>query len=155
MRVEGSGFRIEGWKYTRSSTWSVALWRPNVHIAKTVFTTARTVVLMSKTVRFGVQGRPEVVPRLVCGALAAERLLQRDVGRREPHCYMKRELNLKLSCNELDHTNPLILQVTNMQCGKLHCQKGFNLIIFSYKTVHSTPLVSTRSPPLSSHRKCS
>ena len=32
-----------------------------------------------------------------------------------------------------DYTNPLILLVKNMLCGKLHCQKGFNLNPFSYK----------------------
>ena len=46
---------------------------------------------------------------------------------------MKRELNQKLSGNEGYDANSLILLVKNMLCSKLHCQKDFNLIPFSYK----------------------
>ena len=46
---------------------------------------------------------------------------------------MKRELNYRLSGNEGYNANSLILLVKNMLCSKPHCQKGFNVIIFSYK----------------------
>ena len=50
---------------------------------------------------------------------------------------MKRESNSNLSGNELYYTNCSILLVKNMLCRELHCQKGFNLILFSYSTVMS------------------
>jgi hypothetical protein len=48
---------------------------------------------------------------------------------------MKRELNQKLSGNEVDYTKSLISLVENMLCSKLQCQKGFNLIPSSLKSV--------------------
>ena len=45
---------------------------------------------------------------------------------------MKRGLNQNLSGDEVYYTNSLIWVVENMLCGKLHCQKGFDLILFSY-----------------------
>ena len=55
----------------------------------------------------------------------------------------KRELNENPSGNELYYTNYLIAK--NMLCSQLHCQKGFNLILFSYKltqpfTIYPQPL---------------
>ena len=47
---------------------------------------------------------------------------------------MQRELDKKLSGIEVYNTNSSILLVKNMLCSKLHCENGFNLIIFSYKT---------------------
>ena len=41
--------------------------------------------------------------------------------------------NLKLSGNEVYCMNAVRLQVKNMLCGKLHCQKGSNLTLFAYK----------------------
>ena len=46
---------------------------------------------------------------------------------------MKRELYQNLSGNEVYYTNSSILLVKNMLCSKLHCQKGFDLILFLYK----------------------
>jgi hypothetical protein len=46
---------------------------------------------------------------------------------------MNSELNQTLSGNEVCSTNSLILLVKNMLYSNLHCQKGFNLILFSYK----------------------
>ena len=46
--------------------------------------------------------------------------------------YMKREIYLNLSGNEVYYRNSLILPVKNMLCSELHRQKGFNLILFSY-----------------------
>ena len=45
---------------------------------------------------------------------------------------MKRELNGSVSGNEVYHSISLKLLVNNMLCRKLYCQKGFNLILFSY-----------------------
>ena len=49
---------------------------------------------------------------------------------------MKNESNQNLSGNEVYHTNSLILLVQNMLCSKLHCQKGCNLIRFSYEILN-------------------
>jgi len=46
---------------------------------------------------------------------------------------MKRELNLNLPGNEDYCTNSLRLLVKNMLRCKLHCQTGFDLILFSHK----------------------
>ena len=46
---------------------------------------------------------------------------------------MKRESDSNLSGNEGCYTNSLISLVKNMLRGQLHCQKGFDLIVFSYK----------------------
>ena len=75
---------------------------------------------------------------------------------------MKRELYENSPGNQVDHTNSFILQVENMPCTKLHCQKGFNLIIFSYEIGRrrrssgcgsagaspTTPRAKPPSPPL-------
>ena len=52
--------------------------------------------------------------------------------------YLERESNQKLSGNEVYYTNSLILLVENVLCSKLHCQKGLNLILFSYKIHYAT-----------------
>ena len=41
--------------------------------------------------------------------------------------------NSHLSGNEVYYTNHLILLVKNMLCSEHHCQKGFNLILFSFR----------------------
>jgi hypothetical protein len=46
---------------------------------------------------------------------------------------MKRELNETLFGNEVCYTTSLILPVKNMLRSKLRCQKGSDLILFSYK----------------------
>ena len=46
---------------------------------------------------------------------------------------MKKELYWNVSDNEFHHSNSSISQVKNMLCSKIHCQKGFNRILFSYK----------------------
>ena len=51
----------------------------------------------------------------------------------ESQSYMKREVCQNLSGDEVDFTNTLILLVRNMLCSKLHCQKGFYSILFSYQ----------------------
>ena len=48
---------------------------------------------------------------------------------------MERELNRNLSDNEVYYTNSSILLVKNMLCSKLHCQKGFYLILFAYEII--------------------
>ena len=48
--------------------------------------------------------------------------------------YMKGELHEKLSGNEVYCKNYSILLVESMLCSELHCQKGFNPIIFLYET---------------------
>jgi hypothetical protein len=48
---------------------------------------------------------------------------------------MKRKLDVKLSGNEIYYPDSLILLVKNMLCSKLRCQKGFNSIPFSCKTM--------------------
>ena len=50
---------------------------------------------------------------------------------------MNRELNLNLSGNEVYYTNSLISRVKNMLFSKLHCQKGFHLIISSCEISHA------------------
>jgi hypothetical protein len=49
---------------------------------------------------------------------------------------MKRGLSKKHSGNEVCYANSSKLIVNNMLYGQLHCQKGFDLIIFSYENVH-------------------
>jgi len=55
----------------------------------------------------------------------------------------------ELSCNEAHNTNYLILLVNNMLCSKLHCQKDFNLVLFSYAIDGRS---STRALGLMEHR---
>ena len=47
---------------------------------------------------------------------------------------MKRELNSDLSGNEVYYTACYLLVIFKHSCSKLHCQKGLNLILVSYKT---------------------
>ena len=47
--------------------------------------------------------------------------------------YMKRETNLSLPGSEIHHTACSSLLLLKNSCGKLHCQKGFNSILFSYE----------------------
>jgi len=54
---------------------------------------------------------------------------------------MKGETPLNLSGNDVHYTNSSILLVTNMLCGKLQCQKDFNLVLFPC-TIGSGPLSS-------------
>ena len=50
----------------------------------------------------------------------------------ERQCYMKRELNQNLSGNKIYYTACSLLVILNNSCSKIHCQKGFNLILTSY-----------------------
>ena len=50
-----------------------------------------------------------------------------------PHSYMKRKLNLDLSGNEVYYTACFLLVILKYSCSKLHRQKGFYLILFSYE----------------------
>jgi len=45
-------------------------------------------------------------------------------------------IKLNFRGNEVYHTNSLVLLVKDILCSKLHCQKGFYLILFSYKVVY-------------------
>jgi hypothetical protein len=45
---------------------------------------------------------------------------------------LERELNGKFSGNEVYYTNALILLIKIILYSKLHDQRGFNLILFSY-----------------------
>ena len=47
--------------------------------------------------------------------------------------HMKRESNQNVSGSDVYYKNSLILLVENMLCSKLLCQKGFNVIPFSYQ----------------------
>ena len=49
--------------------------------------------------------------------------------------YMKRKLNRNLSGNEVYYTASSSLVILNDSCSKLHCRKGFNLILVSYKSL--------------------
>ena len=53
--------------------------------------------------------------------------------------YTKSFSILKTSGNEVYYTNPLLLPTKMMLCSKLHCQKFFELKLFSYKIVQPTP----------------
>ena len=46
--------------------------------------------------------------------------------------FMKRELNLNLSGNEVYYTACSLPVFLKNSCGRLHCQEGFNLITLSY-----------------------
>ena len=61
-------------------------------------------------------------------------------GRREPstgasfpQILYEKKIRLYISGDEIYFTNSLILLVKNMLYSKLHCQRGFNLILFSCK----------------------
>jgi hypothetical protein len=49
----------------------------------------------------------------------------------------ERESNENISGNEVYYTNALMFLVKNILCKNVHCQKGFNLIPFSYKPARS------------------
>ena len=68
---------------------------------------------------------------------------------------MKRELNQNLFGNEVYNTDSLILLEHKMLCSKLHCQKGFNLLIFPYQSGHDhtvdySPLIKSLLVPTQS-----
>ena len=46
---------------------------------------------------------------------------------------MKRERNVNLSGNEVYHTACSLLVIFKNSCSELHCQKGFDLTLFSCK----------------------
>ena len=46
---------------------------------------------------------------------------------------MKRESNSNLSVSEVYSTACALLVILKNSCGKRHCQKGFDLILFSYR----------------------
>ena len=48
-----------------------------------------------------------------------------------PRSYMKRGLNQNLSGNQVYYTARPLLVISKNSCSKLHCRKGFNLILFS------------------------
>jgi len=54
-------------------------------------------------------------------------------GERSARSYMKRKLHWNLSGNEVDHTECSLLVLLKRACSKPHWQRGFNLILFSYK----------------------
>ena len=49
--------------------------------------------------------------------------------------YMNRESNQNLSGNEIYHTSCSLLVILKKSRSKFHCKKGFNSILFSYKSV--------------------
>jgi len=51
-----------------------------------------------------------------------------------PESYVKKDLNLNLSGNRIYCTACFFLVISKNSCSKLHGQRGFNLIIFSYRT---------------------
>ena len=63
---------------------------------------------------------------------------ERQVG----GAYMKRELNLNFSGNEVYYTAFSLPVILKNSCSKLHCQKGFDLVPFSYQGVRG----SARTP---------
>ena len=48
-----------------------------------------------------------------------------------PGSYMKRELDSNLSGNEVYYTASSLPVISENSCGKLHCQKGFDWILFA------------------------
>jgi len=50
---------------------------------------------------------------------------------------MKGELDQNLSGNEVYYTACSFLVIFKNSCCKLHCQKGFNLFLFAYKSLAS------------------
>ena len=46
---------------------------------------------------------------------------------------MKRVINQNLSGNEVHSTACSLLVISKNLCSKLHCEKGFELVLFSYK----------------------
>ena len=46
--------------------------------------------------------------------------------------YVKLKLNQNFSGNKVDYTACSLLVTLKKSCSRLHCQKGFNLIHFSY-----------------------
>ena len=49
------------------------------------------------------------------------------------HFLYENIIKLNLPGNAFYHTNCLLLLLKNMLCGTLHCQKGFNIVLFSYE----------------------
>ena len=68
--------------------------------------------------------------------------------------FHEKRIRLKLSGNEVYCTNAVTLLVKEMLCSKLHYQKGFNLILFSYEvsshTMHSLNGFRKSPPPTKS-----
>jgi hypothetical protein len=46
---------------------------------------------------------------------------------------MNREFDQNISCNEGYYTACYLLVMFKNSCSKLHCQTGFNLVLFSYR----------------------
>ena len=65
----------------------------------------------------------------------------------------EKAFTLRLSGNEVSNTNLSILLVKNMLCSKHHCQRGFNLILFSYKMCTQVRPWRSRMQRLPSPRK--
>ena len=74
---------------------------------------------------------------LLCCHLAHGLTIKCTVGRgwagRLAWILYEKWIRLKLSSDEVHFTSSSLLLVKNMLCSKIHCQKGLNLIIFSYK----------------------
>ena len=66
----------------------------------------------------------------VCPWCCSVVLLTLHVGAGTFRFIYKKIIKLKLSGNEVYYANCLILLAKNMLCSKLHCQKGFGLIMF-------------------------
>ena len=52
--------------------------------------------------------------------------------------YEKR-IKINISGNEVYYMHSSIFLVKNMMCSRLHCQKGLNVSLFSYKIFPSSP----------------
>ena len=52
-----------------------------------------------------------------------------------PQISYEKAFKLKLSGNEVYYTARSLLLILKHSCSKFHCQKGFNLIVCSYKIV--------------------
>ena len=62
-----------------------------------------------------------------------------QVSRTETTCersYMEKEWNQNLAGNEAHYTSSMKCLVKNMLYSELHCQKGFDLVNFSYQVLH-------------------
>jgi len=75
-----------------------------------------------------------MLPRVLWGprACRSERLYR---------SYLTRKFNQNLSGNQVYYTACSLLSIFKISYSQLHCQKGFNLILFSYKMYSHVGLV--------------
>ena len=73
----------------------------------------------------------------------------------------EKKSNENISCNEVYYTACSLLVILKNSCSKVHCQKGFNLIFYSYEIRRKRRWEQTSSsrsmsyPPCASHKSAS